>query len=74
MPRSMRMISYVPILEQPATPNAIVPAIYLLSLSMTYGTSMSSSVVSSQVISRMTFFWCSGIFFLLMVSTSWESL
>lgn len=43
---------------------------YLRSLSITYGTSTSSSVLSSAVISKMTFFWCSGIFFFEMVSTS----
>ena len=42
---------------------------YLASFSMTYGISTSSSVSSSAVISKMTFFWWAGIGFLLMVST-----
>lgn len=45
-------------------------AFYFFSFSITYGTSTSSSVSSSAVISNMTFFWCSGIGFLLIVSTS----
>jgi hypothetical protein len=43
---------------------------YFCSLTMTYGISTSSSVWSSAVISKMTFFWCSGIGFLLINSTS----
>ena len=42
---------------------------YFASFSMTYGISTSSSVSSSAVISKMTFFWWAGIGFLLMVST-----
>jgi len=37
---------------------------------MTYGISTSSSVWSSAVTSKMTFFWCSGTGFLLMKATS----
>jgi hypothetical protein len=40
------------------------------SLTMTYGISTSSSSWSSAVISKMTFFWCSGTGFLLTCSTS----
>jgi hypothetical protein len=40
------------------------------SLTMTYGISTSSSFASSAVISKMTFFWCSGTGFLLTCSTS----
>jgi hypothetical protein len=42
---------------------------YFASFSMTYGISTSSSVSSSAVISKMTFFWWAGMGFLLMVST-----
>ena len=44
--------------------------IYFPNLTMTYGISTSSSVWSSAVTSKMTFFWCSGTGFLLMNSTS----
>lgn len=47
---------------------------YLRNFTITYGISTSSSVWSSAVISKMTFFWCDGMGFLLMVSTSWSSL
>lgn len=56
----------------PSTPqnHPSTNCIYFCSLTMTYGISTSSSVWSSAVTSKMTFFWCSGTGFLLMNSTS----
>ena len=41
---------------------------------MTNGTSTSSSFASSQIISRITFFWCTGIGFSEIFSTSSDNL